>query len=100
MPSAREYPRRLPELEYPPGVYLRRISQQGSLKWKSERTFLSEVLARQTVGLLEVDENLYEVYYGPILLGWFEAAAHAFIVDKRPSKKRRRRAMATTSATA
>jgi hypothetical protein len=31
--SARRYPDRLPELEYPPGVHLRRISQQGSQKW-------------------------------------------------------------------
>lgn len=87
--SAREYPRRLPELEYPAGVHLRRISQQGSLKWRTERTFLSQVLARQTVGLLEVDDDLYEVYYGPLLLGWFEAAAHVFVVEKRPPKGRR-----------
>jgi transposase InsO family protein len=92
VPSGREYPRRLPELQYPPGVHLRRISQQGSLKWKTQRTFLSEVLARQTVGLLEVDDDLFEVYYGPLLLGWFEAAAHIFVVQKRPPKMRRNRA--------
>jgi transposase InsO family protein len=63
--SARRYPDRLPELEYPPGAHLRRISQQGSLKWKCERTFLSEVLARQKVGLLETEDELFEVYYDP-----------------------------------
>jgi transposase InsO family protein len=52
LPSARPYPARLPDLEYPQGVHLRRIPQQRSLKWKCERTFFSEVLARQTVGLL------------------------------------------------
>jgi transposase InsO family protein len=98
--SAREYPRRLPELEYPAGVHLRRISQQGSLKWKTERTFISEVLARQTVGLLEVDDELYEVYYGPVLLGWFEAAAHLFVVEKRRPKGRRPCPAELTPATA
>jgi hypothetical protein len=63
--SARRYPDRLPELEYPPGVHLRRISQQGSLKWQCERTLLSEVLARQAVGLLETEDELFEVYYDP-----------------------------------
>jgi len=71
-PSTREYPARLPELKYPPGVHMRRISQQGSLKWRCERTFLSEVLARRTVGLLETDEDFFEVYYGPLLIGCFD----------------------------
>ena len=46
------------------------------------------MLARQTVSLLEVDDDLYEVYYGPVLLGWFEAVAHMFIVEKRKTKPR------------
>ena len=85
--SARLYPARLPELEYPRGVHLRRISQQGSLKWKGERTFLSEVLARQTVGLLETEEELFEVYYGPLLIGWFDGRSHLF-EPERPQPRR------------
>jgi hypothetical protein len=85
--SARRYPDRLPELEYPPGAYLRRISQQGSLKWKCERTFLSEVLARQTVGLLETEEELFEVYYGGLLIGWFDGRSHLF-APERPQPRR------------
>lgn len=88
--SARSYPARLPELEYPPGVHLRRISQKGSLKWRSERTFLSEVLAHQTVGLLETEEELFEVYYGPLLIGWFDGRSHLFAAE-RPQPRRRRR---------
>lgn len=88
--SARPFPSRLPELEYPAGVHFRRISQQGSLKWRTERTFLSEVLARQTVGLLETEEELYEVYYGPVLIGWFDGRSHVF-APERPRPRRRRR---------
>ena len=87
--SARCYPARLPDLEYPRGAHLRRISQQGSLKWHSERTFLSEVLARQTVGLLETEEEFFEVYYGPLLLGWFDGRSHVF-EPERPYPRRRR----------
>lgn len=87
--SLRNYPARIPELAYPNGVQFRRISQQGSLKWRTERTFISEVMARETVGLLETDEDLFEVYYGPLLLGWFDGAHHLFQADRgRPKRKR------------
>jgi putative transposase len=92
--SARVFPSRLPELEYPPGVHLRRISQQGSLKWRCERTFLSEVLARQSVGLLETEEEFYEVYYGLLLVGWFDGRSHLFA----PERPHPRRAKAGTTA--
>lgn len=90
-PSPRKYPSRLPELEYPPGAMLRRISQQGSLKWKTERTFVSEVLAREYVGLVEVDDGLFEVYYGPLLLGWLDGHEQAFVADHAPTTNRRKR---------
>jgi putative transposase len=90
--STRSYPRRLPELEYPAGAVLRRISQQGSLKWGGERTFVSEVLGHENVGLVEIEKDLYEVYYGMLLLGWFEAAQLVFIRDRAPARRRRQRA--------
>jgi transposase InsO family protein len=89
-PSPRLYPSRLPEPQCPAGVQLRKISQQGSLKWKTERTFLSEVFARQVVGLLEVEEDFFEVYYGPVLLGWFDGSAHVFAADRPPSRRSHR----------
>jgi len=88
VPSVRVFPARLPEPEYPVGAHLRRISQQGSLKWKTRRTFLSEVLARETVGLIEIDDELFEVYYGPVLLGWLDGREAAFARDEPPRKRR------------
>lgn len=90
VPSTRPYPARLPDLEYPVGVHLRRISQQGSLKWRCERTFLSEVLAREVVGLLETEEDFFEVYYGPLLIGWFDGRSHLF-APERPRSRRSHR---------
>jgi transposase InsO family protein len=88
-PSSRLYRPGKEQLIYPEGVAFRRISQQGSLKWKCERTFLSEVLAREVVGLLEIDDQLFEVYYGPKLLGWFDGTSHVFEAEKRPPRKHR-----------
>jgi transposase InsO family protein len=93
--SARVYPSRLPELEYPPQAQLRRISQQGSVKWKCGRAFVSEVLARQDVGLVEVEEDFLEVYYGRLFLGWLDAAGPeaVFVADTGPRRSSRRAAV-------
>jgi putative transposase len=89
VPSTRRFPSRLPALEFPPGVHIRRISQQGSLKWKCARTFISEVLAREPVGLLEVETG-FEVYYGMLPIGRFDPSEHRFHpqppVPRRPKK--------------
>jgi putative transposase len=88
VPSARSYPSRLPELEYPDDYQLRRISLRGSMRWRVQRTFLSEVLAREVVGLKTVEEDRYEVYWGPILLGRFDGRQHHF-EPHRPARRRR-----------
>lgn len=76
--SSRPYPRRVPELAYDEDIQVRRISQQGSLKWKGERTFVSEVFAHEHLGLRAVDERWCEVLYGPLSVGWFDTRQHQF----------------------
>jgi putative transposase len=90
-PSPRSYPSRLPDLKYPAGALLRRISQQGSVKWNSQRAFISEVLAREHVGLVEAEEELLEVYYGPVFLGWLATAGPepVFVAEVGPARRRR-----------
>ena len=56
----------------------RRVSQQGSVKWKGERTFISEIFASEPLGLKAVDERWLEVYYGPVQLGWLDGYCHSF----------------------
>jgi putative transposase len=76
--SSRKMPRRVPELEYGDDVELRRISQQGSLKWKCERTFISEVFAYEWLGLRTLNERCMEVLYGPVRLGFLDTFSHQF----------------------
>ena len=64
-----------------------RVGKPGYLKWKGQRTFVSEVFARENVGLLEIDDDLFEVYYGPLLLGWFEGSEHVFEADRGPQRR-------------
>lgn len=76
--SPRPMPRRLPDLVYDVDVQVRRISQQGSLKWKCERTFLSEIFAYEWIGLRSLDERYFEVLYGPVRLGFLDSHRHTF----------------------
>jgi putative transposase len=98
VPSLRPYPARLSELVYPNGAQLRRISQQGSVRWDGERTFISEVLAREYVGLLDVGQQWLEVYYGPLRLGWLHGAKQRFKPEP-PVGRRGRRKRAAVSGT-
>lgn len=77
-PSSREMPRRIPELEYGDDLQVRRISQQGSLKWNGERTFISEIFAREWLGLQALDERYYQLFYGPVSIGFLDSVEHTF----------------------
>jgi putative transposase len=72
VPSTRPYPARLPPLDYPPSHVVRRVGQSGSLTWQGRRLSVSHTLCGQDVGLLEVDDARWAVYFGPVLLGHFD----------------------------
>jgi len=76
--SPRQMPLREPELQYPDDTVRRRISQQGSLKFNGQRTFISEVFAHEWMGLRALDERYLEVFYGPIPVGFLDGYHHEF----------------------
>jgi putative transposase len=77
-PSSRPMPRRVPELEYGDEVEVRRVSQQGSVKMRGARTFVSEIFAQEWLGLRALDERYFEVLYGPVRLGFLDFREHTF----------------------
>jgi putative transposase len=78
-PSCRQMPRRVPELEYGDDVIVRRISQQGSLKMRGERSFVSEIFAHEWLGLRALDERYFQVLYGPVTIGYLDTFRHRFL---------------------
>jgi transposase InsO family protein len=67
--SPTPYPRKLPELHYPDDYELRRASCHGHIKWRNRSTYITEVLAGEVVGLTQVSDDNWDVYFGPIRLG-------------------------------
>jgi len=71
--SSRPYPEKLPELEYPEGMYLRRVLPSGDLRWLGQRMHCSEALIGETVGLRLIEDGLWLLYVGPIAVGRLDA---------------------------
>jgi len=67
--SLRSYPAKLPEVEYESGVTVRRVRHNGEIKWRGELLYLSEVLAKEPVGLKPIAEAKWELRYSFHLLG-------------------------------
>lgn len=67
--SDRSKPARLPLPEYPEHYLQRRITQSGQLRWRGQKYFVSETLGGQNVGLEHRGEGVFDLYFGPVLLG-------------------------------
>ncbi len=67
-PSPRSYPNRVPEVEYPGHYEVRQVRSDGRIKWQGEMLFLSEVLRGEPVGWEEIDDGIWSLYFGPLLL--------------------------------
>jgi putative transposase len=89
--SPREYPARLPELEHPRGAILRKVNEDGRIVWVNRKAFISKTLGGEYVGLQPVEDGFYEVYFGGLLLGWFDEQESYFALDRGPRRRRRRR---------
>ncbi len=67
--SQRDYPARLPQIIYPDGFIVRQVRIGGPIKWKGNLLYVSKSLTGEPVGLKQVDNQLWEVYYSFIPLG-------------------------------
>lgn len=84
--SGRVYSGRAPEMEYDGKFEVRRVNEGGTFLWKGKRVALSSVLKGEQIGLLESDDEVYEVYFGPVLLGWFDGASGCFVRQEQAER--------------
>ena len=64
-PSTRPYPAQLPALEYPGHYEVRRLSRNGGMRWHKQWVNVSQTLGEEYVGLVEIDDGEWDVYFGP-----------------------------------
>src|SRR4030043_275175 len=61
--SERSYPVKLSPIEYPERYKKRHIHSGGSIKWRNNELYLSGVLAGEYVGLTEIDNGIWRIYF-------------------------------------
>ncbi len=66
--SGRPFPEHLPEPEYPGHYEVRSVRPKGHIRWQGNELFVSEALAGQRIGLEEIAEGTWAVYFGTVLL--------------------------------
>ena len=67
--SPREMPTKLPPLEYPDRFEVRYVSANGGIRWNHQWVNVSHVCVGEYVGLEEIDDGVWNVYFGPLTLG-------------------------------
>jgi transposase InsO family protein len=67
--SYRQFPKHLESPIYPADYELRRIDRAGTLRWRGRSLYIGQGLVNEEVGLVEVELDTWEIYFGPILVG-------------------------------
>jgi transposase InsO family protein len=68
-PSLRAYPEKLGILTYHGNYLVRQVRHNGEIKWKGEKVYVSQALAKEPVALKPRGKHLWEIYYSTYLLG-------------------------------
>jgi hypothetical protein len=63
MPSSKKRPSKLPDVSYPAGSLLRKISTVGDVRWRGYRILGGRGLVGQLVRVAESDQNV-EIFFG------------------------------------
>jgi putative transposase len=71
-PSSRALPRRVPPLDYPGHLEIRRVYGNGCVWWGDRVLFLSNALIGEDVGFEEVGDGLWTVYFATVALARFD----------------------------
>ena len=68
-PSPRPFPERLTNPIYPGHFEVRRVRSGGEIKFKGGMQFVSQALAGQRIGLVPIDDGIWDVVFVSTLLG-------------------------------
>lgn len=68
-PSPRPFPEQLPELVYPDATVVRTVRANGTVRWLGEEVYVGQVLTGEPLGFTQIAEQLWQVAFGPLLLG-------------------------------
>lgn len=69
-PSRRVMPAAPRSPEYGDELVVRRLSNNGHMSWAGKPVLVCRLLASEPIGLKQVDQDEWEIFYGPLLIGF------------------------------
>ena len=72
--SPKPYPSRIADMEYPGHYEVRRVCERGNFTWKGQGMFATDSLDGELIGLVEVEDGLWKVYFGALEIGVVDQA--------------------------
>jgi putative transposase len=70
--SPRAFPEREPQLIYPNHFEVRKVCTNGCIRWHDQFVFISHVLLGETLGFEPIDDGIWSIHFGPVLLARFD----------------------------
>jgi transposase InsO family protein len=68
-PSPRSYTGVLPPIEYPGHFIVKRVTSAGTIRFKKRLLFIANSLQQDLVGLEEINDGIWSLYFCQVLLG-------------------------------
>ena len=90
--SWRACPARVPEVGYPGSWQVRRVFEGGQIRWRHVKIFVSNALVGEPVGLEQIDERYWRVWFASYEVGVLDEAQDVIYRPDRWAKRRQREA--------
>ena len=71
-PSPRQYPAKLPPLDYSGHFLVNRVTDAGTIRFQSRLLYFANALDNYAVGLEDVDDGIWSIHFGTVLLARFD----------------------------
>jgi hypothetical protein len=72
VPSARDFPERLPDLKYPQSWETRQVRPSGQVKWKGQSIYVTKALIGERIGFEPVEDGVWMAHFATQPLGLFD----------------------------
>jgi len=70
--SHRAYPEKLRPVEYDEAHTVRQVRHNGEIKWQGQYLYVSQILAKEPIGLRQLNESQWQLYFSFYLLGTYD----------------------------
>ena len=80
--STRSYPVRTPAVEYDSEYTVRQVRQNGEIKWHGQLLYVSEILAKEPIGLRPISDDQWEIRYSFHRLGILDMRSLKIVSEK------------------